>query len=134
MPKAVRLNLNKPVLLALILTSVWGCVRDAPSLPQGWDAQKAPPQEFATDNNRLTRCETLSSDIATWRGEIQTIEQVMRGSRTNDQVAGYLSVVLFPPLALAIDQQRIRKKELDDRQSKIDQALTEQHHLACPQK
>lgn len=75
---------------------------------------------------------SLEKDVATWRNEMVTIEEVMRGSRTNDQVSGYLASVLFPPLALAIDQKKSQKAALDERQAKVDAALLEQHALSCP--
>lgn len=63
---------------------------------------------------------------------MKTIEQVIAGTRHEDQVTGYLAAVLFPPAALAIDQHRTQKAALDERQRKIDAALAEQHALACP--
>jgi hypothetical protein len=81
---------------------------------------------------RAAECTKLSGDIATLRGEMNTIEQVIKGQRHSDQVAGYLSAVLFPPMALAIDQQRAQKSALDERQHKIDAALARQRGLRCP--
>lgn len=81
---------------------------------------------------RAGECTKLNGDIATLRGEMNTIEQVITGKRHSDQVAGYLSGVLFPPMALAIDQQRAQKAALDDRQRQIDSALARQRGLRCP--
>jgi len=127
MPKVAPSNSIKLVVAAAIL-ALASCARDAPMLPNGSFA----PPPAVTPDERTGRCAALATNIATLRGEMATINQVIAGHRHEDQVVGYLAGVLFPPLALAIDQQKAQKAALDDRQGKVDEALAEQHALACP--
>ncbi len=128
MPKAVLLSSTNSF-LAIMLLALGGCARDAPALPPILEAAPTPVMDA---RQRDAECAKLAADIATWRSEMTTIEQVIYGHRRSDQVAGYLSAVLFPPLALAIDQQAAQKKALDERQQKVDQALARQKALRCP--
>lgn len=91
----------------------------------------APVPEL-TAEQRTAECTRLSTEIATLRGEMHEIEELIAGHRTRDQVAGYIAAVAFPPLALGIDQQTSRKKGLDERQQKIDLDLARQRALKCP--
>ena len=128
MPKAVPLN-SISFLAASVLLIAGGCARDAPALPR--DTVIAPAPQIDAEQ-RNAECAKLTADIAALRSEMTTIEQVIAGQRHSDQVAGYLSAVLFPPLALAIDQQKARKGALDERQQKIDTDLAQQRALRCP--
>jgi len=121
--------LTRSVLVLATAALLAGCARPAPPLPSaGGLALTATPQA-----ERPARCAALQSRVTTLRGEMKVIEDVIAGRRTSDQVAGYLSAVLFPPLALVMltDPGAARKRELDLRQGQIDEALAEQKALAC---
>jgi len=108
-----------------------GCARDAPSLPP-IDAAASVTVGTSSEPDRLERCATLRREIIGLRSEMSTIEDVMKGHRTADQVGGYLSVLLFPPLLLVADQQAARKSALDERQAQVDHRLAEERALHCP--
>jgi hypothetical protein len=128
MRKAVRLSSTSPF-LAILLLALCGCARDAPALPPVLEPVPAPAIDA---QQRDTECAKLTADIATWRSEMDAIEQVIYGRRKSDQATGYMAASLFPPLALTIDQQTAQKKALDERQQKVDQALARQKALRCP--
>jgi hypothetical protein len=81
---------------------------------------------------RLQRCAVLKTEIADLRDQVKIVEEVIAGSRHEEQVGAYFAAVLFPPAALLIDQQTARKKALDERQKNIDLKLAERHALQCP--
>lgn len=128
MRKAVRLSSTSPF-LAITLLVLGGCARDAPALPP---VLEAAPAALVDAQQRDAECAKLTADIATWRSEMASIEQVIYSHRQSDQKTGYLAASLFPPLALTIDQQEAQKKALDEHQQKIDQALARQKVLRCP--
>ncbi|MGD0191005.1 MAG: hypothetical protein ABSD74_09715 [Rhizomicrobium sp.] len=115
-----------------MVLAVAACAREAPPLPAA-DTFNAPAiQPAMSEQDRLQRCSVLVIQVADLRREMATIEDVITGHRQKDQVEGYLADVLFPPALLAIDQEKTRKAELDERQKKIDDLLIEQHALHCP--
>jgi hypothetical protein len=81
---------------------------------------------------RLARCEALRGEIVALRSDMATIREVVAGHRSADQVGGYLSALLFPPLLLVADQQAARKAALDERQAGVDRRLAEEGALRCP--
>jgi hypothetical protein len=106
-----------------------GCARAAPELPPTFASAPAPQMESEA---RLQRCAVLKTEIADLRDQVKIVEEVIAGSRHEEQVGAYFAAVLFPPAALLIDQQTARKKALDERQKNIDLKLAERHALQCP--
>jgi len=78
-------------------------------------------------------CEEIVAEQIQTRTEYAALESQVTKSRREDQTAGYLSAVLFPPAALAIDQQSDAKKVLDEKQTRLDELVVLFRLKGCPQ-
>ena len=112
---------NKVVFAALLLLGA--CARPSPDLPP--DLSRRPPDQrllpgdLESPEARLD-CPALKTQIESNRTQASDLGAAIAGHRQQNQAAGYIAGVLFPPALLAVQNDTGAKQTLDELQKKND--------------
>lgn len=135
MERAGPLHLRNSLLLIACL-GLAACARSAPELPVDYASVNAQSTLSEADFEQAD-IEATCNEIAAERTEVttsyDTLERQITSSREDEQAAGYLSAVLFPPAALAIPQKKEERAQLDEMQSRLDTLTALSRFKDCKQ-
>ncbi len=134
MVRAVRSYSRTKLVLLACLTAA--CARSAPDLPPDYASVNARQElslESFNDKDAKATCEEIAAERDQIKADYVALERQVTSTRGQDQTAGYLSAVLFPPAALLIDQNKDAKKVLDGWQARLDELTALSTVKSCRQ-
>ncbi len=140
MERAVPLRSKSKTALGLCLgltcLALTACARSAPELPTDYASVNATSSLSDADFEQVdinATCEEVAAEKEGVLADYAMLEQQITSSRQEEQTAGYLSAVLFPPAALAIDRKEDEKERLDEMQARLDTLSALQRYKSCRQ-
>ncbi len=118
------MQINKYAIFLIAIITASGCARNAPELPPETSTIEATKvtnyYQLTEDDNRLN-CAQIIEEKAALESQVLTLEGKIKENRTQNQVAGYVGLVLFFPALAATNSNREAKKGLDSLQFRSDQ-------------
>ena len=134
MVRVVRLHSKTNLVLLACLIAA--CARAAPDLPPDYASVNARQELSLEDFNAkdaMATCEEIAAEREQIKANYVVVERQVTSTRGQDQAAGYLSAVLFPPAAILIDQNKDAKKVLDEWQARLDKLMALSTVKGCRQ-
>ncbi|WP_282607483.1 hypothetical protein [Pelagibius sp. Alg239-R121] len=116
----LRLKSKVAVIACLGLAA---CARSAPELPADYASVNPQAELSEADFDQAdlkATCGEIAAEKAGINNRYGVLERQITSTRKEEQTAGYLSGVLFPPAALAIDRKEEEKARLDEMQARLD--------------
>jgi hypothetical protein len=105
---------------------VAACNRPAAELPPDYGSvqarQTASLAEFSADEQKLS-CPEVDDRRRAVKAEADALTAKITSNRGNNQTAGYIGGVLFPPVLFALELNEGEKKSLDSLQARDDHLI-----------
>ena len=126
----------RTILFVGLCAGVAACARSAPELPPDYGSvDSTTPSPALSDFDEVDAamsCTAIADEKARLRRKMAQLNAQITGKHGDNQVAGYVGGVLFPPLLLATDHSLDEKEALDKFQDRVDRLALLQRIRACP--
>ncbi|RVU39170.1 hypothetical protein EOI86_07940 [Hwanghaeella grinnelliae] len=129
--------MTRAVAFAVAATMLVACARNAPALPKdssSINAEGSLSTEDFSDADIAMSCEQIDVEQDRIRTDAAAYGQEIAKNRGQNQAAGYVAGVLFPPALLATVHNDAEKAELDALQARFDVIQALKRVKNCPSK